>query len=244
MKLWLPIALSLIVAGTTASHCALGQDTSHRAAITVSAASLRVPQKARKHYNQAREAALHNLKEVCMAELQKALEIDADFADVYLLRAIQETGAHQYEAALADATTAVAKDPVISWARIVMAEAYNGMGRYREANQILLNLRGQDADAWQAKFEMTRSAIGRGDIEAALRMSEITLKVVPERRIDVHLLRANALQMAHRREEAMVQLELYLGSSEPQPQRAVVLATLEDTRKIAAREDTEIAASK
>jgi len=61
---------------------------------------------------------------------------------------------------------------------------------------------------------------------------------VPEDWLDnARLLRANALQLAHRYQEAMIQLQAYLDSPRPQPLRTRVLEVMQSDRQNLTQEE-------
>jgi len=201
---------------------------------TVSVASLRIPEKAWTHYEKAHDALQTNHLEEYDRETAKALQIAPAFAAVYLLRATHELSVHRFDVAIADVLAAQRIEPGTAWSGVLLASAYNGSRRFDDAAAILRNLAGAEADTWQAKYEWTRAAIGRGDVAAALRWSEMALDMAPEGCAEAHLLRANALNLAQRWPAAIAELEAYLDSGNPR-HRAEVLALLEGTRSAGAQ---------
>jgi len=198
---------------------------------TVSVAALQIPDKAHDHLAKAIAALKANRLAEYERETAKALEIAPKYADVYLLRATHEIGMHRYEQAIEQVAKAQEVEPHAVWAGILLAGAYNGEKRYHDALLILTNLRGAEADTWQAKYEMTRALIGQGDAEASLRWSEMTIAAAPEKCWDVHVLHANALQLMHRWQAAIDEFELYLTVDPQAPSRSAVLARVESLRR-------------
>ena len=199
----------------------------------VSAATLSVPGKAWKHFEKARKAARDERQTECLQEIDKALEIAPQFAEAYLLRADRDVVTLQFEAAVEDVLTAQRLEPTITWSGVVLASAYNGLGRFDDAALLLSNLQGKEADSWQATYEMARAQVGRRDVEAALHWSGVALAAAPLSFTDAHLLRANALQIASRWQEATAEMEAYLAAGGLQTHRTEVLAALEHTRLMA-----------
>jgi tetratricopeptide (TPR) repeat protein len=197
---------------------------------TISVASLKIPEKAWIHYEKAREAAQENRIDAYERETRKALEIAPAFAEVYVLRASYELNLRRYDAAIADAVEARRIQPGVEWAGVVLAGAYNGAHRYVDASVIAENLHGSEAGTWQAKYERARAAIGRGDVEGAMRWSASAVATAPEDCAEVHLLRANALSMTRRWPAAIVELETYLDLDKGPQHRAEVQVLLERTR--------------
>jgi tetratricopeptide (TPR) repeat protein len=227
----------LIWLGAVGVGAAAGQGTERVAAPlgmlpTVSVASLRIPEKAWTHYERAQDALQANHLEEYERETAKALQIAPKFAAVYLLRATHELRVHHCDVAIADVLAAQRIEPGAAWSGVLLASAYNGTRRFDDAAVILKNLVGAEADTWQAKYEWTRAAIGRGDVEGALHWSEMALDMAPEGCAEVHLLRANALNLAQRWPAAIAELQTYLDSGNPR-HRAEVLVLLERTRSLA-----------
>jgi len=198
---------------------------------TVSVASLRIPEKARRHYDKAIAAAERNHSEEVENEALKAIAIAPNFADAYLLRARQQVRNHNYEAAIASAEAAQRAEPGVIGATFVLAGAYNGLQRYRDARHALEAALGPEVETWQVKYEQARASIGLNDVEAALYWSALALAADRQNFADIHLVRSNALLLARRWSEAAVQMELYLQSEQPQAHRTEVLAILERTKQ-------------
>lgn len=233
------IAFCLFLAGLP-GPCMLTAQVDHAGASrplgTISVASLRVPAKAWKHFEKAREAARANHEDACAEEINKALSVEPRFAEAYLLRATRDLAAKRFQAAIDNTLLAQQIEPSITWSRTLMAGAYNGLQRYHDADVLLENLQGEETNSWQAKYEMARAQTGLGNVEGALHWSELALAAAPPSFADAHLLRANALQLAHRWQDAMVQMEAYLAMDAPENRRTAVLAALEKTRLTAEAE--------
>ncbi len=211
---------------------AAGQENLPAGAATVSVAMLRVPVKARQHFEKARAAAVAGRNVEYERELAAALTIDPRFAEAYVLRASRKVILKQYEASIEDALTAQRVDPGIFWATIVHAEACNGLRRFDEAFALLDGLKPTEMGTWQAKYEMTRAVLGLGDAVAALQWSKLALAAVPPSAMpNTTLLRANAFQMAGRWPEAVEQFDQYLALPGPQPLRVQVAAVRERISK-------------
>jgi tetratricopeptide (TPR) repeat protein len=212
--------------------------------VTVSVATLRVPEKAWRHFAKAKEAAEHNRLQESDRETAKALAIAPDFASAYLLRADSEVREHSFEAAIANVKEARRVEPNLMWAGVVLAGAYNGLRQYEDARQVLLHVHGAESESWQAAHERARAAIGLNDIEGALHWSEIALGVAPESFPDARLVRTNALMLAHRWNEAQRQIEVYLLLKVPQERRVEVLAVLDIVKRRAREEELQQIASR
>lgn len=211
---------------------------------TVSVATLRIPQKAWKHFAKAKVAAERNLLAESDRETAKAIAIAPDFAAAYLLRASSEVKAHSFDAAIADVKEVRRIEPDLMWAGVVLAGAYNGLGRYEDSHHLLLGLHGSEAESWQVAHESARAAIGLNDVEGALHWSEIALNSAPDNFPDARLVRANAFILAHRWSEAQAQMELFLQSKMPQERRAEVLTVFNSVKRRARLQELEQVASR
>lgn len=198
---------------------------------TVSVATLQVPAKAWKHFEKARKAAERHRRDESEQESTKALEIAPNFAKAYVLRATQEIQQQRFEDAIADAAAAVKIEPGVMWASVILAGAYNSLHRCKSALLVLDNVRGAEADTWQAKFERARAEIGCGDAEAALYWSALLLEAAPQSISDIYIVRTDAFLLAHRWKDAESEMKLYLRSSNPQPHSNEVLMLLNVVRE-------------
>ena len=199
---------------------------------TVSVAALQIPAKAWDHYAKARQAAETNNPALFDRETDLALKAAPHFADVYILRASTQVLARHYDAAIADIAQARLLDPDIPWSGIILTSALTGLGRYTDAVAESERIHTSDAGRWQWAFERTRAEIGRGNAPAALHFSELTLAAAPSGCAETHLLRANALQLADRKADAILEYQTYLDiPGTPEPARAQVQLVLERTRK-------------
>lgn len=216
----------------TAQSCqdSLHQDAARQTSSTVSVADLRIPHKACQHFEKARAAGEAGRTDVFEREADLALAAAPAFTQVYLLRAARQLDARQFDAVIETIAAARRIRPELPWSGIVLASALAELHRYNEAAAEMDRVRGPEADSWQANFERAREAIARRDVAGALHWSELALAASPSGCIDAHLLRANALQIAGRSADAIVQMEAYLASNQPLPQRAEVLQVLEHTR--------------
>jgi len=211
---------------------------------TVSVATLRVPEKAWKHFDKAQDALDHNRLAESDRETAKAIAIAPDFAAAYLLRADSELRANSYAAAVADVKEARRVEPDLMWSGIVLAGAYNGMRQYEDARLVLSRLHGPEAQSWQAAYERARTATGLNDVDGALHWSAVAVDSAPEKFLDVLLLRSNALVKAKRWTDAQTELELYLQLKGTVERRADVVATLERVKGLAREDELQKVASR
>lgn len=210
---------------------------------TVSVATLRVPEKAWKHFDKAQEAEKHDNLAESDRETQKAIEIAPNFAAAHLLRATSMVRQRCFDAAIDNVREARRAEPNLKWAAVVLASAYNGLHRYTDAQFVLRGASGLEAESWQAYYEAARAATGLKDIEAALHASAQALALAPENFADARLVRTNALTVAHRWSEAEAEMEIYL-SKGVQAHRAEVLALREEVKRRERDEDLQKMASR
>jgi len=225
---------AFLTLGHVAAHTAIAQSIQDQpnTNIAVSVAQLRIPEKAIEHLLKARNAAVHQKLDEFHKELALALAIAPKYSEAYVLKATVDVHQHQYDAALEDANTALALDPLVPWGIIIRASACNGLHRYAEARTLLEHYNPIQGPRWAVLFEQTRAAIGLRDTEKALSLSAETLSIVPENWSDnAHLLRANAFQINHSVQSAIHEYELYLSSPRPQPLRTVVLDMLQRSQQ-------------
>jgi len=238
-----------LVAMMTFERLAYGQlshDERHgqpyRGAATVSIATLQVPEQAWKHFEKARVLAIKHKPAESEQESAKALAIAPRFAAAHLLLASQELLLRQFDDVVANVVAARTTDPDAPWAAVLLAGAYNGMRRFKEALAALDDVSGAEAESWQTKYERARAATGLGDVEEALRWSEETLSIAPRDVIDAILVRANALMLAHRWSEAADQLSAYLATPAPLAHKDEALRALAvSTSRLHAEEPVNLA---
>jgi tetratricopeptide (TPR) repeat protein len=193
---------------------------------TVSVASLLVPEKAWEHLNKAIEADRAHRGQEAEQEIAKALEISPRFPQAYLLRGARKLDARHFQQAVDDFLLARHIDPRVMWSSTLLAGAENSLGHYHDAAVTLDLVYGPETDSWQFVFEKARSMVGLGDAQGALRWTASAIRTAPSNNLDVLLLRADALNLAHRTPEAIGELETYLASPLPQDHRDSARAML------------------
>lgn len=198
----------------------------YRGASTVSVATLKVPDSARKHFEKAQALAGKHEASEAARECEKALAIAPDYSAAREMLASQELLLKDFAGAISNVTIARRSESNMPWAGLIVAAAYNGLGRYDDALDEIQILPPAEAEAWQGKYEKARAEIGVGDVERALRTSAEALEDTPKDFSDTMLVRANALMLAHHWSEAEECLNDYLAFPGPQPHREQVRATL------------------
>ena len=207
-----------------AQGCGAGQAVP--AVSAVSAKSLRVPAKAWQHFEKARRAAEQGKEADFERESAKGFADAPEFAEMYLLRAAHEVAARQYAEAVASVEAAQRVEPGVVWADVLLAGAYNGMGRYADAAAVFTRMHGNERQSWQALHEMARAQVGLQHADGALHWSELALAAAPAGCSNTQLVRANALLVAGRLNEAAEQMRAWLAEGHAGALREAVTASL------------------
>lgn len=192
----------------------------------VSIGALRIPDKAWKHFDKAKLLAARDRATEAEVESRRAIRIAPQFASAYLLCASAQIAQHDFTSAITSLDAAVGIEPYIRWSGVLRASAYNGLNRYAEAQAVLGLLRVPESTSWQAAYEHARASIGMGDVPSSLRWSEEALIGAPSSFADARLLRANALLLARRWDDAHTQMVSYMEANRPAERRAEVLDAL------------------
>jgi tetratricopeptide (TPR) repeat protein len=177
--------------------------TSERAAATsrqytVSAQQLRVPAKARAHLKLAQqEFSKLNFAGADM-EIEQALQVDSICAAAFSMRALLRLALKDPNAAIEDATRALALDSGEAEAYGALATAYNSLREFQRAETAAQQALSRRSDFWQGRLELAKALYGEGRFVLALRVLDELDHDFP----DVHLVRANILQRLDRSREA------------------------------------------
>lgn len=177
---------------------------------TVSVAQYKVPEAARKELRKAREASLKNKTDDAQQHLQKALELDPDYADALTLRAILKLDAKDSEGAVSDLRKAIQSDGSYAMAYLVLGSAFNTQRKFDDAIHALERGQSLAPDAWQAYFEMGRAYSGKTDYEAAVHQLDRAQSLAPQEYPAIRLIRAYALMGLTRYGDAIADLQTYL----------------------------------
>lgn len=185
---------------------------------TVSVAQYKVPQAAREELKKAREATLKNKADDAQRHLQKALELDPDYADALTLRAILKLDAKDSESAVSDLQRAIQSDGSYAMAYLVLGSAFNTQLKFDDAIRALERGQSLAPTAWQAYFEMGRAYAGKTDYEAALRQLDRAQSLAPQEYPVIRLIRAHALMGLARYGDAIADLQTCLAKSPNAPE--------------------------
>ena len=169
-----------------------------------------------------------NQPELFERETAEALAVAPGFAQIYLLRAQRDLSLGHPELALDALVRARQIDADVPWSGVILAGTLNTLNRYREAAAELDRVPHQESEGWEAKYERARAETGLGNVEEALRWSELAVAVAPVGCTDARLLRANALNLAGQHLEAFGEWKMYLALDRRGKHRAEVLKAIEN----------------
>lgn len=176
---------------------------------TVSVATLKVPEKARKEYERGQSALDKQELEKAWTHAEKALAIAPNYAEALTLRAILKLSQDKAEEGMADLQGAIDANPNYAMSYLVMGAAHNRASKFQEAVRVLNRGLALQPTAWQGFFELAKASLGQGDYDAALKYVDravgLNAKYPP-----IQLVRAHALLGLRQYNEAVSSLELYL----------------------------------
>lgn len=173
---------------------------------TVSAQALGVPAKAWAYLKLAQEKFSKSNFAGARREIDHALQVDSTCAPAFSMRAFLRLSARDFNAAIEDATRALALDPADANAYLALATAYNSVSEFQKAEAAAQQALGMRPDLWQGRLEMAKALYGEDRLVLALRELDELNKDFP----DVHLVRANTLLGLTRRVEAAQEFGLFL----------------------------------
>lgn len=200
---------------------------------TVSVATLKVPDKARKEYERGQSALEKQELEKASTHAEKALAIAPKYAEALTLRALVKLSQGKAEEGMVDLEAAIEANPDYGMAYLVMGAAHNRASRFQEATRTLTRGLALQPTAWQGYFELAKASMGQGDYNAALkyvdRAAGMNTKYPP-----IHLVRAHALLGLRQYNEAVSSLELYLTREPSGPNSASARRALSQAKAFVA----------
>lgn len=176
---------------------------------TVSAAQLRVPEKAHKALLKAHEAAGKNNMADAARYVDKALQLYPVYAEALAMRGLLERESDP-EAALVDAEKAIEYDPNYGMGYVALGSVYTALARFDDAIHYLEHAIALIPASWQGYYEMTRALVGKRDYTAALRYIEKACSVAPKNYPFFRLSKAAVFIGLNNRSAALTELEGYL----------------------------------
>lgn len=201
---------------------------------SVSVEEMKIPKKARQHFEKATEALKKQKLDDAAKETDAALAIAPRYAQALTLRGILKMDHGQTQDALNDFQSAVSSDPNYSMAYVATGAAYNSLGQYDNAARALDRAQELDPRSWQAHFEMSKAELGRQQYDAALREVNRASEIAPGAFAPMHLVRAHIYLSQKNYPEAMAELEAYLQKAPQDASAAEARKTLDKVRAFAA----------
>jgi Tfp pilus assembly protein PilF len=173
---------------------------------TVSAKTLGISVKARKHLNAAhKEFSKMNVDEA-LRHIDAALHTDPTCAPAFSMRAFIRLAEKDPRGAAEDARHAMALDPDDPESFIALAMSYNFMKEFQKAEEAVRQALGLRPESWQGRLELAKSLYGQGEFVLALR----ELDSEPVNFPDIHLVRGNVLVRLGRNQEAGEEFRAFL----------------------------------
>jgi len=159
---------------------------------TVSVAELKIPGKARKALEKARQAFSHHKLAEADRFIAKALVAWPHYCQALTLRATLALTTRSYENARADAEKAVEYDPNDSSAYVVLGDSYILLNRLDDAQRAVDRSIEIKPNAWEGYYDKGRILVLRHDWAGSLRQVEKAASLKTEDDPYLHLLKALA----------------------------------------------------
>ncbi|HLH08782.1 MAG TPA: tetratricopeptide repeat protein [Terriglobales bacterium] len=203
-----------------------GTKSQHAGSPTVSVTNLKVPSKARRAFDAAKQYFYNNKFKQAASELERALAIAPQFADALSLRAVLHLANGNPKMAMQDANESVEIDPKNYFGYTVLGAAYNASGQFLLAANSLQEAVRIDPTFWQSHFEMAKSLYGQRKFASALAEVDAAAQGAPKGFAQIHLVRGAILMDLHRSGEAAGELQEFLKLDPKSPEVARVQQTL------------------
>jgi hypothetical protein len=159
---------------------------------TVSVARLLVPEKAKRELQIAREAIGKGNSGEALKRIDKALKIDPQYADAFVLRGVVAIQLSNLNAALDDFQQALRCDPSASMAYVGTGAIFNMEGHFDEALRELDRGVALQPNSWQAQVEIAKANLGKGDFKAALAHANRAQELSAGQFYPIHLIKGHA----------------------------------------------------
>jgi thioredoxin-like negative regulator of GroEL len=153
---------------------------------TVSVESLAVPAAARKEF-EAGLKAIGRSAEQCLGHLRKAVKRYPEYAEAYAWMGVAYLQKKQPADALKAAQKAIALDPRLAMAHVVVGKVHFQARKFNLAEPELKTAVELDPGSWQAPFELSRCYFNMGQMEKALEYAR-QAHADPEAPATTHLL--------------------------------------------------------
>lgn len=197
---------------------------------TVSVSQLKVPGKAKQLFAKAQEAFQKEKFDQCREKLGMALQIFPNYAQALTLRGLLALQDNKLDQASTDLEQAIKNDYSYALAYVVLGATYNLMQRFDDSVRVLERATALSPASWQAYLELSKALLGKGQFEAALRQVNKALALAPPSFGAIHLVKAHALLGVKNYDQAVAELEQYLGSKPDSADFAKARETLNQVR--------------
>lgn len=212
----------------------IAQATETGGAATISVVEMKVPSKAKKEYEKAEEAFAKRKLDEARSHCDKALAVAPTYSRALTLSALLNLSDNKLEDAEKQAEQSLKSDYGYAMGYVVLGAIYNTMHRYDDAVRILERGIPLAPSAWQANFELSKALLGKGDYQRALASVDRALQTAPAVYAPVHLVRAHVLLALKSYQEAMAELEKYIGDSPNPTDSADARKTLDEVKAFVA----------
>lgn len=206
----------------------LGQSKASPKDGTVSAARLRVPDKAKRLVEKAQNELARGQEEKSLEHLMQALAVAPDYSQALATRGIIKLVQDHPGDALTDFELAIHADPKDGLAYLVMGCALNKLLRYRDAVPYLERSSEFFPSSWLAAFELSRSHLANHEYEKALQQANRATSLKPDDRgrTSLHAVRGYSLLGLKRYDEASAEFKMFLAAVPDSKLSPVIRKTL------------------
>lgn len=208
-------------------------DSSDGGKHTISVAEMRIPDKAKREVEKAREAMSKEKQDDARKHLAKALEIAPGYSEALTLRGLLSLSNGDMQAASNDFGSAIKNDSNAATAYVAMGALYNLQQKFDDAIRELQRGISLNPSSWQGHFEMSKAMLGKGDFEDALRQSTKAEELSSDEYGPIHLVKGHALLGLKSYNEAIGEFEKYLSLDKDGAASAEVRQQLQEARSFA-----------
>lgn len=194
----------------------------------VSVADLKVPEKARRELDKAKEKLRAHDMSGAFSRVEEALKIDSHYSAAYQLRGLLELTQEHVGDAISDLDRAIKLDAGNAMARIILGSAYNSAKRFGDAVRTLEAALPLAANAWQVQYELGKAYAGAGQLRQSLECLNRAMALNPSFS-GIRYARAFVLIHAGQYQDAATDLKQYLHDNPNGPeaeQAKQLLATI------------------
>ena len=175
---------------------------------SISAARLRVPRKARSHYEKAIKSFATLRYVEAQTQVDKALRLYPAFPEALTLLGYIQLHLQQWESAEHNLQAAIRSDPTYGYAYLILSHLYNLQKRFDDALEMSQRANALMPNDWMVAYEMCTSFIKTHQYAMALNFGDAALRT--NRGTLLHVAKAHALIGLNRYREAVEELRTYL----------------------------------